>query len=156
MASTETLWHIIILAMTPIVESRGSIPYGVANGIDLPLTLMLSFLGNMAPVPLLLLTMESIEKWIMSRGEFSLIRRIFIKYVKNLRARASISVKKYGFIGLAVFVAIPIPGTGAWTGSVVAHLFGIDFRRAILAILVGVMIAIFIITVTVLWISSIF
>ncbi len=156
MASTETLWHIIILAITPIVESRGSIPYGIANGIDLPWTLMLSFLGNMAPVPFLLLAMKSIEKWIMSRGEHSLIRRVFVRYIKNLRERASVTVKKYGFIGLAVFVAIPIPGTGAWTGSIVAYLFGIDFKRALLAILVGVLIAIFIITVTVLWISSIF
>jgi uncharacterized membrane protein len=147
MASAETLLNIFAIALSPVLESRVSIPYGISSGADLPLVILVSFSGNMLPVPFLLLTMQSIERWINTRDDRSYVKRLFVRYIDNLRERGGPAIKKHGFIGLTIFVALPIPGTGAWTGSVLAYLFGIELKRSTLAILIGVLISIFIVTV---------
>jgi len=155
MTSAETLLNIFAIALSPVLESRVSIPYGISSGADLPLVILVSFAGNMLPVLFLLLTMQSVERWINTRDDRSYLKQLFVRYIDNLRKRGGPAIKKYGFIGLTIFVALPIPGTGAWTGSVLAYLFGIELKRSTFAILIGVLISIFIVTVATIGFSHI-
>ena len=139
--------NIIILALLPIAESRLSIPYGIMNGVDLFTVILLSIIGNIIPAPLILLTMNRIEKCIMNFSNENIIKKLFIKYISNLRKRSEKLIEKYGFLGLAIFIAIPLPATGVWTGSIIAYIFGINLKRAFFAILTGLIIAIIIITI---------
>jgi uncharacterized membrane protein len=144
----------MVLALLPVAESRLSIPYGIMNGVDLFTVVSLSIIGNIIPAPLILLTMNRIEKWIMSFNNENMVKKLFIKYIDNLRKRSKKLIEKYGFLGLIIFIAIPLPATGVWTGSIVAYIFGIDPKRAFFAIFIGLIIAIFIITIMTLGILS--
>jgi uncharacterized membrane protein len=144
----------MVLALLPVAESRLSIPYGIMNGVDLFTVVLLSIIGNIIPAPLILLTMNRIEKWIMSFNNENMVKKLFIKYIDNLRKRSKKLIEKYGFLGLIMFIAIPLPATGVWTGSIVAYIFGIDPKRAFFAIFIGLIIAIFIITIMTLGILS--
>jgi len=146
--------NIMVLALLPVAESRLSIPYGIMNGVDLFTVVSLSIIGNIIPAPLILLTMNRIEKWIMSFNNENMVKKLFIKYIDNLRKRSKKLIEKYGFLGLIIFIAIPLPATGVWTGSIVAYIFGIDPKRAFFAIFIGLIIAIFIITIMTLGILS--
>jgi uncharacterized membrane protein len=146
--------NIMVLALLPVAESRLSIPYGIMNGVDLFTVVLLSIIGNIIPAPLILLTMNRIEKWIMSFNNENIVKKLFIKYIDNLRKRSKKLIEKYGFLGLIIFIAIPLPATGVWTGSIVAYIFGIDPKRAFFAIFIGLIIAIFIITIMTLGILS--
>ncbi len=129
--------YTFILAMSPIVESRGAIPYGVLAGIEPRSLIALSIAGNILPIPFLLLVLSKIENLIISRTEKSRLRRLYLKYVGSLRRRTKKKIDKYGFFGVMLFVAVPVPGSGAWTGSIVAHLFGLEKKKSLVAIILG-------------------
>lgn len=132
-----------LMAMLPVLELRGAIPYAFANDLGSVEAFIAAVLGNMVPVPFIIL----------------FIRRIFVfmkKHIKplgslvdKLEARAQDKaelVHKYELLGLMILVAIPLPGTGAWTGALVAAILDIRLRHAIPAILLGVIIAGIIVT----------
>jgi len=129
--------------MAPISELRGAIPLGVWHFKMHPLeAFVIAVVGNLlAVVPLLLL----IEPAWKLASKFPLTRRFFEWVFARTRKRGEI-VEKYEAIGLMLFVAIPLPGTGAWTGAVAAFLFGIEFKYAVWAISAGVLIAGIIVT----------
>jgi len=104
--------------------------------------LVLAFIGNLIPVPIIILFLEAITRW-LSKIEF--FRRALDWLFEHTRRRGRI-VEKYKRIGLVLFVAVPLPITGAWTGSLVANLFGLKFRHAFLSILTGVFVAGLIVT----------
>lgn len=137
--------NVFILSLMPVIECRGAIPYGILNGVDLISVIVISFIGNVLPVPFVLLLMRKIEDKIINRSDF--LKKIFAKYIENLRKRSRESVEKYGVYGLIIFIAIPLPGTGAWTGSLIAHIFGMKMRCALPAIFIGVAIAVLITTI---------
>ena len=130
------------ISMVPVIELRGAIPYGIAAGLDPWLAFILSALGNMLPVPFILLFIRKIFAW-MKRYEK--LGKIVTK-LENRAASKSETVKKYELVGLCVLVAIPLPGTGAWTGALVAALMEMRMKRALPAIFVGVVIAGIIVT----------
>ena len=130
----ENLMQAILLtfgtAMVPVLELRGAIPVGVAAGLSPAAACLVSILGNMVPVPL-------IFDWL--RGT-----RLFGPRIDWLERRAHLKgrmVRKYRLPGLIILVAIPLPGTGAWTGALVAALLDIRMRHALPAIFLGVVIA---------------
>ena len=125
------------ISMVPVIELRGAIPYGIAAGLDPWLAFILSALGNMLPVPFILLFIRKIFAW-MKRYEK--LGKIVTK-LENRASSKSDKVKKYELVGLCLLVAIPLPGTGAWTGALVAALMDMRFRRALPTILLGVLIA---------------
>jgi uncharacterized membrane protein len=145
--SNDIYLNIIILALLPVAESRVSIPYGIINGVDLFTVIILSIIGNIIPAPLIFVIMNKIEKWIMSFNNENIIKKLFIRYIDNLRKRSKKLIEKYGFLGLTIFIAIPLPATGVWTGSIIAYIFGINPKKAFFAIFIGLIIAIFIITI---------
>ena len=137
----ENLMQAILLtfgtAMVPVLELRGAIPVGVAAGLSPAVACVVSVLGNMVPVPFILLLIRRIFDWL--RGT-----RLFGPRIDWLERRAHLKgriVKKYRTIGLIILVAIPLPGTGAWTGALVADVLDLRLRTALPAIAFGVLIA---------------
>ena len=133
----RTVWMTFFMAMLPVVELRGAIPFGVAAGLH-PLTAMAAaMLGNLVPVPLILLLLRRVFRW---------LRRVprLGAWIDRLERRAHLKgrkVRKYRLLGLVLLVAVPLPGTGAWTGALVADVLDIRARTALPAIVLGVLIA---------------
>lgn len=129
---------VLVTSALPILELRGGIP--VALGLfDFPwyYALLLAVIGNLLPVPFILLFLNSTTR-LLSKVPF--FDRILTRLFAGARQRGRI-IEKYKGIGLVLFVAIPLPVTGAWTGSLAAVLFGLRFRHAMLSIFIGVLIA---------------
>ena len=128
----------LIMAMLPVVELRGAIPFGLALGLEPVPCFIAAVIGNCIPVPFIILFIEHV---------FRLMRKMspkFGKLVDKLEQRAaekSDVVQKYALWGLVILVAIPLPGTGAWTGSLVAALMNIPLRKSGPACVLGVLIA---------------
>lgn len=131
-----------LLSMVPVVELRGAIPYAIGVGIEPWLACVLAALGNMVPVPFILLFIRQIFAW-MKRYEK--LGRI-VHWLEKRAASKSETVKKYELVGLCILVAIPLPGTGAWTGALVAAMMEMRMKRALPTILIGVVIAGIIVT----------
>ena len=125
------------MSMVPVVELRGGIPYGLSQGLEWPLVYLIAVVGNLLPIPFILLFVRRILQW-MKRYER--LGRI----AGRLEARAakrSDRVRRSEIVGLCMFVAIPLPGTGAWTGALVAAMMEMRLKRAFPAIAIGVAIA---------------
>ena len=127
-----------LVAMVPVVELRGAIPFGVVRGLNLWTAIIASVLGNLVPVPFIILFIRRIFAWMRAHMPKldGLVTRMEKKAEKNRAA-----VEKYAFWGLAILVAIPLPGTGAWTGALVAAMMEMRLKRAFPAIVIGVVIA---------------
>ena len=127
-----------LVAMVPVVELRGAIPFGVVRGLNLWTAIIASVLGNLVPVPFVILFIRKIFAWMRAHMPKldGLVTRLEKKAEKNRAA-----VEKYAFWGLAILVAIPLPGTGAWTGALVAAMMEMRLKRAFPAIVIGVVIA---------------
>ena len=126
-----------LISMVPVIELRGAIPIALAKDIEPWVAFMLAVFGNMLPVPFILVFVRSVFNWMKKYEKLGQI-------VTKLEARAeskSESVRKYELVGLCILVAIPLPGTGAWTGALVAALMKMRIRRALPTIFVGVVIA---------------
>jgi len=128
--------------MLPVAEVRGAIPLAFALLRDNPQQLLLGVIlgvaGNMAVAPILIPLLSFIERRVLeSSGKLKLIRAVYERGVAVARRRAR-GLKAGSYIALAVFVAVPLPVTGAWTASLIAHILGMDKRKAVLAIEAGV------------------
>jgi uncharacterized membrane protein len=127
-----------LISMVPVIELRGGLPYGITLGLPYPLALTAAVLGNMLPVPFIIVYIQRIFAW---------LRRIWAKFdgmVSSRERRADRKgdkVRRYGLLGLVILVAIPLPGTGAWTGALVAALLKMKLKDAVPAIFLGVLIA---------------
>lgn len=135
------LW-VFIISMVPVVELRGAVPIGMGMGLPLVPTYIVSVLGNMLPVPIILLFAKRILLWCTRLP--GVLGRIFDwMYQKGLRAGETLQ-KKSGrgiYWALFLFVAIPVPGTGAWTGCLASTLLDLKFWPSVLAVLCGVLTA---------------
>jgi len=133
----EILWTAFI-SMLPIVELRGGLPAGVAMGLPIPVAFAAAFVGNMIPVPFIILFIRKI---------FVFIRRYLPRLahiIDRIEAKGLAKSKRvldYQTWGLLLFVAIPLPGTGAWTGSLIAAMLDMRLKRAVPVITLGVVIA---------------
>jgi uncharacterized membrane protein len=125
--------------MLPVIELRGAIPLGAGFGLPFLQNYCISVIGNLIPVPFILLFIRRILYWMKNSRIhfFSTVANFVFKKAYNNRSK----IEKYSFWGLFLFVAIPIPGTGAWTGSLVAALLEMKFYKAILSVLLGVLCA---------------
>ncbi len=135
---------VVIISMIPVVELRGSIPVAILL-FNIPWleAAVLSIIGNMIPVPFLLLLID----WFL--GLISKVKpgRKFTEWLFTRTRRKGKSIEKYEEIGLVIFVGIPLPGTGGWTGALAANIFGLRFWRSMFFILLGVIMAAIIVTV---------
>lgn len=130
---TTFLW-----SMVPVIELRGAIPIGTALGIDLWLAIVVSIFGNMVPVPFIIVFIRRIFEWM--RHKSNKLDKI-VAAMENKAEKNRAVVDRYKFWGLVILVAIPLPGTGAWTGALVAAMMEMRLKDAVPAIFLGVIIA---------------
>jgi uncharacterized membrane protein len=127
-----------LISMVPVVELRGAIPYGVAQGLPVWLSVAVSICGNMLPVPFIIIFIRRIFAWI--RRRVPKLERLVERLERKALKKRELILRSEIF-GLILLVAIPLPGTGAWTGALVAAIFDLRIKSAVPAILAGVIIA---------------
>lgn len=141
-----------LIAMVPVLELRAAIPAGVIAGLPIPLALIVSVIGNLVPIPFIILFIRKIFKWMQSKSER--LARI-VKHFEDKAESKKEQVLKYQFWGLMIFVAIPLPGTGAWTGALIAAMLDMQLKRAFPSIAMGVLTAACIVTILTYGVSAI-
>lgn len=136
---TEVL-KIFLTALTPIGELRASIPLGLTVFHQpIWIVFVISVIGNMIPPMLILWLFPKISQWLMAKSR--LMNRFLTWLFERTRKKTKDKIERYGDLALIIFVAIPLPNTGAWTGALAAWLFGIPFKKAVPNIFYGVLIA---------------
>lgn len=132
---------VFFISMVPLIELRGAIPYAIAQGLPYVPSYIIAILGNMLPVPFIYLFARKILLW---GADKPVIGKFFTYCIekgekggKKLQATAG----KGLFVALLLFVGIPLPGTGAWTGSLIAALLGVKFKKAFPAVIIGICMA---------------
>jgi len=131
-------WLVLITAATPILELRGAVPLGVALDLPISKVLILAIIGNMLPVPLILIGMSYLLNWLKGLPR---IHQWLVQLGDKKSEKLNKEIQRWGWLGLMVFVAIPLPGTGAWTGAFAAVFLGLKFWTSLIAIFFGVVIA---------------
>lgn len=134
----------LFISMVPVLELRAAIPAGVIAGLDIPVVVATAIVGNLIPIPFIIVFIRKIFKWMQSKSEKL---AGIVKKLEDKADRKKDRVLKYEFWGLMLFVAIPLPGTGAWTGALIAAMLDMQLKRAFPAIAAGVAIAAIIVTV---------
>lgn len=132
-----------LMAMVPVIELRGAIPFGVVQGLSVPAAFAISVVGNLLPIPVLVVFTRKVFEWLRTKSLW--LDNIVIKLESKADKNKEV-VMKYEFWGLMILVAIPLPGTGAWTGALVAAMMDMRLKRAMPAIIVGVIVAGIIVT----------
>jgi len=123
------------VSMVPVIELRGAIPIGVGMGLPYWLTVVISVIGNIVPAPFIILFIKKIFAWMrkVSKKLDGLVTRL-----ENRAEKKRATVEKYAFWGLFILVAIPLPGTGAWTGALVAAMMDMPLKKAFPSVVLGV------------------
>jgi uncharacterized membrane protein len=132
-------WITFFISMLPIVELRGAIPWALTLGdLNWQQAFLWAIMGNSIPIIPLMLLLEPVSKWLR---KIKIFDRFFEWLFSRTQKRGEKVMQKYKAFGLAIFVGIPLPGTGIWTGAVAAFVFGIPFRLALPAIIGGMLFA---------------
>lgn len=134
-AASANYLYVFLISMLPIVELRGAIPVATALGLDPIVSYIISIIGNILPVPFILLFITPFCNMLKRTKMF----RWFPEWLEKKVEKNEAQVTKYKNLGLLIFVAIPLPGTGAWTGALIAAFIGYRFRDAFFAISGGVL-----------------
>lgn len=127
---------VFFVSFVPLIELRGAVPIGTGLGLPWHTTLIVSIIGNCIPIPFILMFVKAILKW-MRGCNIRLFNRIS-NWLHEKAEKNRVKIDKYAAWGLFIFVAIPLPGTGAWTGALVASLFDMPKGKAMLSIFAGV------------------
>lgn len=128
---------VFIVSMFPIVELRGAIPLGFVLNMNPWLLYILAVIGNLLPIPFILLLIRPIIRWFLKT---KYLRKLGL-WLEAKAEKHKGKVEKYEFWGLCLFVAIPLPGTGAWTGALIAAFLDMRMKKALPSIILGVLIA---------------
>ena len=132
---------VFLVSMIPLIEERGGLILAIMLGIPMWEAVFWCVLGNIVPIPFILLLIEKVIHWMADHHLSGVAEWLIRKAEKNKP-----KIDRYGFLGLMLFVGIPLPGTGAWTGSLVASLFDMDLKKASISILLGIFLAAVIMT----------
>lgn len=140
------------VAMVPVIELRGALPIGVGMGLAPLAATAIAVAGNLVPIPFILILLQYVLKFMRTKKYTKKVVLWLEKKVEKNRGK----VDKYGWWGLMILVAIPLPGTGAWTGALVASCLEMDKKKAFSAIVVGVLVAAVIVLAVTYGVTSIF
>ena len=143
----------ILVSMVPIVELRGGIPFGVTLGLPVWAAYLAAIIGNILPVPFILVYIRRIFQWM--RRRLPRLNRLVDKLERKAHLKGR-RVTKYKYLGLMLFVAVPLPGTGAWTGALAAAFLDMPLRKAIPSIFAGILIAGIAISILTFGVASLF
>lgn len=136
-------WATLFISMLPVVELRGGIPFGIAMGLDWYTAMIAGIIGNMIPVPFVIWLIRPVLNFLRKRKCFAKI----VAWQERKMQKHSASVAKYSMLGLFFFVAIPLPGTGAWTGAMVADFLDMKMSHSLISICAGVLVASILVTI---------
>ncbi len=128
---------LFIISMIPIIELRGGIIAAALMGVPVVRALIICIFGNIVPIPFILLFIDKVFDF-MKKFDFT---RGIVEKLENRALGKSDTIKKYEFLGLVLFVGIPLPGTGAWTGALIASLLRIKLKKSVPAIFCGILLA---------------
>lgn len=128
---------VFIVSMLPIIELRGGLIAAALLDLSLIKAFIICFLGNILPVPFILWFIRKIIDWMRDKKAFKKI----VKWLDDKVEKKKGQIEKYGFWGIVLFVGIPLPGTGAWTGSLIAAMLDMNKKKAFLAATLGVLMA---------------
>ena len=128
----------ILVSMVPVVELRGGIPFGVARGLPVWAAYLAAIIGNILPVPFILVYIRRVFQWL--RRHMPALNRLVDKLERKAHLKGR-TVTRYKYLGLLLFVAVPLPGTGAWTGALAAAFLDMPLRKALPSIFAGILIA---------------
>ena len=130
---------VFIISLCPILELRGGLIAATLLGVKPVVAYIVSIIGNTLPVPFILLFITKVIDW-MEKSKVKWMKRV-AKWLRNKAHKNKEKIEKYGYLGLVLFVGIPLPGTGAWTGCLVASVFDMDRRKSFLAVMTGIIMA---------------
>ena len=139
-----TIQHYLIVflvSMVPLIELRGAIPYGVMFGLPLWQTFVIAIIGNMLPVPIIFLFARKVLEWGADKPFIGKIFTFFLEKGHRGGEKLQATAGRGLYWALLLFVGIPLPGTGAWTGTLAASLLDMDFKKSTLACMGGVILA---------------
>ncbi|MEE1329752.1 MAG: small multi-drug export protein [Acutalibacteraceae bacterium] len=125
-----------LISMVPVIELRGAIPIGVGRGLPFWVAVLVSIIGNLIPVPFIIIFIKKIFAFM--REKMPRLNGLVTR-LENKANSKSETVQKYAFWGLFIFVAVPLPGTGAWTGALIAAMLEMPLKKAFPSILLGVL-----------------
>ncbi len=129
--------EVLLVSAMPFSELRGGIPLGIYLGLPPIEAFLLAVIGNLLPIPFLLLFLERVEKIALSQKTLA---RLYVKIVERVEKRKDV-IERYGYLGLLMFVAIPLPMTGAWSGTLLAFLLRLNKAKSFIFIAMGVLLA---------------
>ena len=133
----KVIWAFLI-SMVPVLEIRGGLPMAIASGLPFITAYVATVLGNMLPVPFIIIFIKKVFAWL--RKHWPWMNRVVTKLEQRAESKRDV-IDRYGAWSLLLFVAIPAPGTGAWTGALIAALMNLKLKHAVPVIFVGVCIA---------------
>lgn len=134
---------VFLISMVPLIELRGAIPYAIGFKLDLLTSYIVAIVGNMLPVPFIFFFARKVLEW----GDKKCKIKFFSKFChwcikKGIQAKDKLKSDKKGvYIALLLFVGIPLPGTGAWTGTLAASFLDLDFKKSVVAVCLGIILA---------------
>ena len=128
---------VFIISLMPILELRGGLIAAALLGLSPLKSYIICIIGNILPVPFILLLINKILSWMRTSRHFSKIANWLDKKVEKHKGQ----IEKYGYLGVILFVGIPLPGTGAWTGSLIASVLEMNRKKTFLAVCIGVLMA---------------
>lgn len=136
--------NIFAISAVPLIEQRGAIPVGILHyRINPAIVFIVSYLGSLLPVPFILLFFNAIFKWMKKYKIFNGINNV----IENKIRKNSPKIERYREVGLIIFVGIPLPTTGLWTGSAIAAVLGLDFKKSFFCVALGGILSAVIITI---------
>ncbi|WP_304401832.1 small multi-drug export protein [uncultured Clostridium sp.] len=130
---------VFIISLLPILELRGGLLAAALIGLDPVKSYIISIIGNVLPVPFILLLITKILVW-MKKSKIKFLNK-FASWLDEKVEKHKGQIEKFGYLGIILFVGIPLPGTGAWTGSLIASVLNMDKKKTFLAVLVGIFMA---------------
>ena len=128
---------VFIISLLPILELRGGLLAAALIGLDPVQSYIISIIGNLLPIPFILMLINKILDWMRNSKHFKGIANWLDKKVEKHKGQ----IEKYGYLGIVLFVGIPLPGTGAWTGSLIACVLEMDRKKVFLSVLAGLFMA---------------
>lgn len=139
--SVKNCLIVFLVSMVPLIELRGAIPYGVLFGMPLWVTYVIAIVGNMLPVPIIYFFARRVLEWGQDKPVIGGMFSFFLKKGEHAGQKLQAKAGRGLYWALLLFVGIPLPGTGAWTGTLAASLLKMDFKKSVLACVGGVLLA---------------
>ena len=132
---------VFLISMVPLVELRGGVPAGLTMGLDPVTVFIVCVIGNMLPVPFIFFFARKVLEWGADKPLIGKIFTFFLEKGKKGGEKLQAKAGRGLFVALLLFVGIPLPGTGAWTGTLAAAMLDMDFKKSVVAVVLGVMLA---------------